>query len=106
MFFCSVPNRSHRQTINAVAIRHQRPFRAVTASDDRTVGFHNGVPFKYDKKISTHGNFVLTLAYAPSGDLFASGGADYKVFVYDGKSGETKYELESPHKGSVVSDYS
>jgi hypothetical protein len=30
------------QTINAVAIRHQRPFRAATASDDTTIVFHQG----------------------------------------------------------------
>ena len=90
------------QTINAVSIRHQRPFKAVTAGDDRTIVFHSGVPFKYEKTISTHNNFVLSLAYSPNGDLFASAGADYKVFVYDGKTGETSFELQSPHKGSVV----
>lgn len=37
------------QVINAVSIRHQRPFRAVTASDDGAIVFFNGVPFKHDK---------------------------------------------------------
>lgn len=30
------------QVINAVAIRHQRPFRAATASDDNLIVFHQG----------------------------------------------------------------
>lgn len=32
----------HSKTVNAVSIRRQRPFRAVTASDDSTIGFHHG----------------------------------------------------------------
>ncbi len=89
--------------MNAVAIRHTRPYRAATAADDRSIVFHSGVPFKYEQTINTHNNFVLSLAYSPSGDFFASSGADYKVFVYDGKTGETTFELDNPHKGSVVS---
>ena len=37
------------QVINAVSIRYQRPFRAVTASDDGAIVFFHGVPFKNDK---------------------------------------------------------
>lgn len=37
------------QTITSVAIRHQRPFRAVTGSDDCSIVLSNGVPFKYSK---------------------------------------------------------
>jgi hypothetical protein len=37
------------QVINAVSIRHQRPFRAVTASDDASIVFFTGVPYKNDK---------------------------------------------------------
>jgi hypothetical protein len=32
----------HSKSINAVAIRHQRPFRAATAADDSTIVFHQG----------------------------------------------------------------
>ena len=32
----------HSKTVNAVSIRHQRPFRAATASDDVTIAFHHG----------------------------------------------------------------
>ena len=41
--------------------------------------------------------------YAPSGDHFSSVGSDSKVFVYDGKTGETIAEFtDSPHDGSIV----
>lgn len=37
------------QVINAVAIRHQRPFRAATAGDDTAIIFHTGAPYKYER---------------------------------------------------------
>jgi hypothetical protein len=32
----------HSKSVNAVAIRHQRPYRAATAADDSTIVFHQG----------------------------------------------------------------
>ncbi|KAJ2934186.1 hypothetical protein H1R20_g2912, partial [Candolleomyces eurysporus] len=93
----------HSKAINAVAIRHQRPFRAVTAGDDAGIIFHNGVPFKYEKTIKTHTKFVQDVQFSPSGDHFVSVGSDYKIFLYDGKTGETISEItDSPHKGSIM----
>lgn len=41
--------------------------------------------------------------YSPSGDHFASVGTDSKVFLYDGKTGDTIAEFtDSPHAGSIV----
>ncbi|KAJ8454420.1 hypothetical protein ONZ45_g19315 [Pleurotus djamor] len=93
----------HSKAINAVSIRHQRPFRAATASDDTTIVFHQGVPYKYDKSIKTHTKFVQDVRYSPSGDHFASVGSDSKIFLYDGKTGDTVAEItDSPHKGSIM----
>ncbi|KAI0716528.1 WD40 repeat-like protein [Earliella scabrosa] len=93
----------HSKTINAVSIRQQRPFRAATAADDASIVFHQGVPFKYDKTIKTHTKFVQDVRYAPSGDHFASVGSDYKIFIYDGKTGDTLGEItDSPHSGSIM----
>lgn len=39
----------HTKVVNAVSIRQQRPFKAATASDDTTIVFHTGVPFKFEK---------------------------------------------------------
>ncbi|KAH9951566.1 WD40 repeat-like protein [Amylocystis lapponica] len=93
----------HSKIINAVAIRHQRPFRAATAADDATIVFHQGTPFKYDKTIKTHTRFVQDVKYAPSGTHFASVGSDAKIFVYDGTNGETLGEItDSAHAGSIM----
>jgi WD40 repeat protein len=62
-----------------------------------------GAPYKYEKIIQTHNRFVQDVRFAPSGDLFASVGSDAKVFLYDGKTGETKADLgEGFHKGTIV----
>ncbi|KIM46699.1 hypothetical protein M413DRAFT_440287 [Hebeloma cylindrosporum] len=93
----------HSKAINAVSIRHQRPFRAATAGDDALIIFHTGAPYKYEKTIKTHTKFVQDVQYAPSGDQFASVGSDSKIFLYDGKTGDTLAEFtDSPHKGSIM----
>ncbi|KAI0084155.1 WD40-repeat-containing domain protein [Irpex rosettiformis] len=92
----------HSKVVNAVAIRHQRPFRAATGGDDNTIVFHQGVPFKYDKAIKTHTKFVQDIKYASSGDQFVSVGSDAKIFLYDGKTGDTLAEItDSPHTGTI-----
>lgn len=93
----------HSKVINTVSIRRQRPYRAVTGGDDGLIIFYQGTPYKYDKTIKTHTRFVQDVKYAPSGDLFASVGSDYKAFLYDGKTGDTLTELiDDPHKGSIM----
>ncbi|EIN08347.1 WD40 repeat-like protein [Punctularia strigosozonata HHB-11173 SS5] len=92
----------HSKAVNAVSIRHQRPFRAATAADDNLIVFHQGAPYKYDKTIKTHTNFVQDVRYAPSGDHFASVGSDAKIFLYDGKTGDISAELPKGHKGSIM----
>ncbi|KAG9221920.1 hypothetical protein CCMSSC00406_0005745 [Pleurotus cornucopiae] len=93
----------HSKAVNAVSIRQQRPFRAATAGDDSSIIFHQGVPYKYDKVIKTHTKFVQDVRYDNTGDRFASVGSDSKVFLYDGKTGDTLGEItDSPHKGSIM----
>ena len=84
----------HAKPINALSVRHQRPFRAISGSDDNLVNLHTAVPFKYKKMISTHSRIVRDVAYSPDGDTFASVGSDGKVILYDGKTGETKGEMD------------
>ncbi|KAF8155889.1 WD40-repeat-containing domain protein [Crassisporium funariophilum] len=93
----------HSKPLNAVSIRHQRPFKAATAGDDATIIFHSGTPYKYEKTIKTHSKFVQDVQYSLSGDHFASVGSDAKFFLYDGKTGDTVAEFtDSPHKGSIM----
>lgn len=89
----------HSRQINAVAIRKDRPFRAVTAGDDNALVFYHGAPYKYNRTINTHTRFVQDVAYAPNGDHFVSVGSDSKVFVYDGKTGDTVVELSEKASG-------
>lgn len=95
----------HSRQINAVAIRKERPFRAVTAGDDNNLVFYHGAPYKYNKTINTHSRFVQDVAYSPNGEHFVSVGSDSKVFVYDGKTGDTVVELSAKvsdgHKGTI-----
>lgn len=71
----------HSKAINAVSLRPKRPFRAVTCSDDMTVNFYQGPPYKFVKSINDHTRFVQAVRYAPSGSHFVSAGSDGKVRI-------------------------
>ena len=55
--------------------------------------------------IRTHNRFVQDVKYSNNGDFFASVGSDSKIFLYDGKTGDTvgEFDGEGGHKGSIVS---
>ena len=94
----------HSKPINAVGIRAQRPFKAVTGSDDAGVILYAGVPFKYARTITSHTRFVQDVAYARSGASFASAGSDGKIVLYDGTTGDVQAELAdgtTAHQGTV-----
>ncbi|KAI8394283.1 WD40-repeat-containing domain protein [Radiomyces spectabilis] len=94
----------HSKVVNHVSIRQQRPFRAVTCADDMSVVFYHGVPFKYQKTIRDHTRFVNAVEFSPNGDYFVSVGADGKIFLYDGKTGDKIDEFtEGGHTGSIFS---
>lgn len=78
----------HSKPVNAVAVRAQRPFRGITASDDTSAMLYHGVPFKYARTLTDHTRFVCDVAYAPDGTTCASAGADGRLVVYDGTSGD------------------
>jgi len=67
------------QQINAVDIKSTRPFKAVCASDDMTLTFFAGPPFKFQKSMTDHTRFVQDVKYSPDGTVFASVGSDSKV---------------------------
>lgn len=60
------------------------------------------MPFKYDKLLTNHTNFVRDVGFAPNGDLFASVGSDGKLYLYDGKTGELKTEASVESKRSLM----
>ena len=92
----------HSSQINAVSIRQQRPLRAATGSDDTSLVFYHGVPFKFNTSLRKHNRFVYGVSFSPDGSTLVSVGADKKIFLYDGKTGEDKGEIgTSDHKGSI-----
>lgn len=93
----------HTAQLNTVSIRQQRPLRAATAGDDRKTVFYHGAPFKFNNGISgKHSNFIYGVGFSPDGSHLVSVGADRKIWLYDGKTGETKGQIgEGEHKGSI-----
>ncbi|OTB16524.1 hypothetical protein K445DRAFT_316799 [Daldinia sp. EC12] len=93
----------HSKVINSVAIRQMRPLRAATVSDDMAMCFLHGAPFKFDSKSAgLHKGFVLGTAFSPDGNTLVTVGADKRIQLYDGKTGEpTKSIGENEHTGSI-----
>jgi WD40 repeat protein len=93
----------HSSRINAVDIKKQRPIRAATVSDDASLVFYNGPPFKFSTSVrGKHDRFVFGTQFSPDGASIASVGADRKIWLYDGKTGEPKVQLgEGVHSGSI-----
>ena len=93
----------HTSQINCVAIRQQRPLRAATGSDDSNLAFYTGAPFKFSAlKKGNHDRFVFGTQFSPDGTSLVSVGADRKIWLYDGKTGDEKKQIgEGVHTGSI-----
>ncbi|KAG5929517.1 hypothetical protein E4U53_002434 [Claviceps sorghi] len=92
----------HSKSVNAVAMKPQRPFRAATVGDDGNMVFYHGAPYKFSDKSSLHRGFVLGASYAPDGATLATVGADKRIQLYDGKTGEALRQIgEGEHTGSI-----
>jgi WD repeat-containing protein 1 (actin-interacting protein 1) len=93
----------HSSIINTVSIRQQRPLRAATGSDDSSMVFLHGAPFKFATKLAgLHKGYVYGVAFSPDGNSLVSVGADRRIQLYDGKTGEAKVQIgEGEHKGSI-----
>lgn len=95
----------HSEIANAAAIRKQRPYRAVTVSDDTSVVFYHGPPFLYNGITRHHKKYVHDVAFSPNGDFFCTVGGDSKIIIYNGKDGTMIKEFSNKdgHKGSIFS---
>ncbi|KAK0615005.1 WD40-repeat-containing domain protein [Bombardia bombarda] len=93
----------HSKVVNAVAVRQQRPLRAATVSDDSTMCFLHGAPFKFNSKAdNVHRGFVMGTAFSPDGSLLVTVGADRRIQLYDGKTGEPTRQIgDGVHTGSI-----
>ncbi|QSZ36639.1 hypothetical protein DSL72_006520 [Monilinia vaccinii-corymbosi] len=95
----------HSSVINSVSIRQQRPLRAATGSDDSSLVFLHGAPFKFNAKLGElHKGYIYGVGFSPDGNHLVSVGADRRIQLYDGKTGDTKAHFgEGEHKGSIFS---
>ncbi|EKG22594.1 hypothetical protein MPH_00062 [Macrophomina phaseolina MS6] len=93
----------HSSQINCVSIRQQRPLRAATGSDDTSMVFYHGAPFKFNTSLrGQHNRFIFGTAFSPDGTHLATVGADKRIWLYDGKTGEAKTQIgEDVHTGSI-----
>lgn len=93
----------HSSQVNCVSIRQQRPLRAATGSDDTNIVFYHGAPFKFNTSIQgKHNRFVYGTAFSPDGSTLVSVGADKRIWLYDGKTGEPRAQIgEGEHTGSI-----
>ncbi|KPM46245.1 putative WD repeat-containing protein C9G1.05 [Neonectria ditissima] len=92
----------HSKSVNAVVMKPQRPFRAATVGDDGNVVFYHGAPYKFNSKTTQHTGFVLGAAYSPDGSTLVTVGADKRIQIYDGKTGEPTKEIgQGEHTGSI-----
>lgn len=94
----------HSETINAVDIKPQRPYRAATVGDDKSMVFFTGPPFKFDKSSRNHHtNAARAVKFSPDGKWLVSVGADRMIVLYDGKTGEYIKKVEKAHEGGISS---
>lgn len=95
--------------INSVDFKPNRPFRAIVGSEDNSVCYFEGPPFKWKKTIEEHDRFVNVVRFSPNGEQFASGGADGKLIIFDSRNAEKLFEIngtgpqEQAHSGSIYS---
>ncbi|TKA71373.1 hypothetical protein B0A49_03917 [Cryomyces minteri] len=93
----------HSSQINCVSIRQQRPLRAATGSDDTSMVFYHGAPFKFNTSLrGQHNKFIYGTVFSPDGASLVSVGSDRKIWLYDGKTGEAQKQIgEGEHTGSI-----
>ena len=85
----------HSKPITCVAYRSVAPFRIITGSEDTSVVFHEGPPFKFMRSCSnSHTGFVNAVAFTADGSKALSCGNDGIVAVYSGETGELNSQLD------------
>jgi WD40 repeat protein len=67
------------------------------------MAFFHGAPFKFNTSLrEQHQRFLYGVAFSPDGTHLVSVGADRKIWLYDGKTGEAKNQIGADeHKGSI-----
>jgi WD40 repeat protein len=85
--------------VNSVDFKPGRPYRIATGSEDFTVSFFSGPPFKFTHTLHAHGNYVNCVRFSPDGSRFASVGSDGKGKIFDGTTGVQVADLPGGKMG-------
>ncbi|KII69623.1 WD repeat-containing protein 1 [Thelohanellus kitauei] len=96
----------HSKSGTTVDVKPNRPFCIITGAEDYKLLHFKGPPFKYDKTLTYHSNFVNCVRYSRDGEYIASAGSDGKIFIFNAKTCERISELVSEgkdkaHEGGV-----
>lgn len=91
----------HSKLITSVDIKQSRPYRLITGSEDLSLGWFEGPPFKWKNSIDGHSRFVNCVRFSPNGDRVISVGQDKLALLFDGKTGEKVGQLEPGHAGGI-----
>ncbi|KAJ5066594.1 wd repeat-containing protein [Anaeramoeba ignava] len=96
---------AHSKAITSCAWKPNRPYKIVTASEDLSVNFFTGPPFKFSHSLKDYTRFINCVRYSPTGELFLAVSSDKSGIFYDGKLGQKKHTLsqEDGHKSSIMS---
>eukprot|EP00475_Leptophrys_vorax_P042069 TRINITY_DN79392_c0_g1_i1.p1 TRINITY_DN79392_c0_g1~~TRINITY_DN79392_c0_g1_i1.p1 ORF type:complete len:610 (-),score=143.91 TRINITY_DN79392_c0_g1_i1:33-1862(-) len=94
----------HVKLILTCDFKPTRPYRLVTGSEDQIVNFFTGPPFKLEDSKRNHTRYPNQVAFSKDGASFISVGADKKIVLYEGKTGEVIKEIEDPegHSGGII----
>lgn len=95
----------HTKAVNSCALRQSRPFRAVTAGEDFKNNFYQNIPFKFNKMNEDHGRYINCIRFTPNDEKYITCGSDFKMFMYDGKTGDKIGMLggDKAHDGAILS---
>ncbi|MFH4979043.1 hypothetical protein AB6A40_005752 [Gnathostoma spinigerum] len=95
--------------MSSIDFRPARPYRLISGSEDNTVAIFEGPPFKFKSLFYEHTRFVHCVRYNSKGSLFASGGADCRLILYEGVEGGKTGQFIDPnckqcaHDGGIFS---
>lgn len=65
--------------------------------------FYHGAPFKFNTSLrGQHNKFIFGTQFSPDGSTLVTVGADRRIWLYDGKTGEAKTQIgDGVHTGSI-----
>lgn len=84
-------------------IKSSRPYKLAFGGEDFAMSFYGGPPFKYEKGLKEHNNFVNCVRFSPDGSRFASVSSDKTGIIYDGTTSAVigKLDPAGNHAGSL-----